>query len=502
MKLSQFGLQPRRERPGRVGIELPIENDVTPAALQARPGPGTSDVEGGWPALLTAGLSVALILIDGFIVSAAAPEITRAFAVGADHMGLLIGAYTLPLAVAPMIFGIAGDRFGVKRLFALGVGLLMLASVFCALSASFPLLVLSRFLQGTAAAMISPQTLAVASRALGPGRRGFAIGVWGSVSSLGLLLGPIVGAAILAFLPWHAIFLMNLPLGASALLAFWVTVPDGPGPQKPMGRLPLRSMGLLILGAGLLVCSFGMLFRGAGLGFLAAFAGSAILYITGLLERGGAAVLVGPELLARHGFSTAALAAFAVNASSAGTVAILALSLLHSDFSRPPAVLTGAIFMPAMIVVACLMPFAGKRAQARSRLGASLLPIAVGLVIGGPLLIGWALGNGGSPNLPLCAIAVAAQGAGGAVLLSYASLSAMVAAGPLRAGLASGAISMSRNLGTALGAAALTGAASVASSVGEAFLVSAFLATPSLLFCRFYLAELRSPAEIAPAAIH
>lgn len=443
---------------------------------------------GGWPALITAGLSVALILIDGFIISAAAPQITSAFAIGADRMGWLIAAYTLPLAVSPMVFGIAGDRFGVKRLFVLGMGLLMIASILCAMSMSFLELTACRFLQGLGAAMLSPQTLAVAARSLGAERRGFAIGVWGSVSSLGLLLGPVLGGAMLAYLPWHSIFLMNLPLGLLAILAFTSVVPVAKEAIPPARQLPLANIGLLICGAGAVVLSLGSLFRGGMPGAAGIALGGCLLSLWLKRERdpqSEASALMGRVLLGNDAFFKAAAAAFAMNASSAGTVAVLSLTVARTHAA--PSIVIGLLFLPAMIAVAACMPLAGKLAQSRSTLSRRLLLASTVIAIASPLLIGASLAAKDTASLVLCAVAIAAQGIAGAVLLSYATFSALVAAGPLRSGLASGAISMSRNLGTAMGAAALTAAAAISATPERAFFASALLALFSLPFCLRYL---------------
>lgn len=441
---------------------------------------------GGWPALITAGLSVALILIDGFIISAAAPEITAAFSIGADRMGWLIAAYTLPLAVAPVVFGMMGDRFGLKRLFFLGMSLLIAASLLCALSRDLTELTACRFLQGMGAAMLSPQTLAAAAAAFGPEKRGFAIGVWGAISSLGLLLGPLLGGAMLAYLPWHSIFLMNLPLGLLAMLAFAIAIPGSGKAVSSSWRLPLASIGLLVSGAAVLVLSFGSLARGEAIGGVGTALGGVLLFFWFQRERslrGEASALVGRDLLGNRLFAKAAAAAFAMNASTAGTVAVLSLIIVRMHTGVAPSVMTGLLFVPAMIAVIIFMPLAGKLAQSQSAVSRRLLTASAAAAIVSPLLIGVSLGALGSVSLVLCAASIAIQGIAGAMLLSFATFSALVAAGPRRAGLASGAISMARNLGSALGAAALTAAAATFAGQGWAFLISALFALLALPFC-------------------
>ena len=456
---------------------------------------------GGWPALITAGLSVALILIDGFIISVATPEITQAFAVSIDRMGWLVGAYALPLAVAPVIFGAAGDRFGLKRLFFAGVMLLMLGSIFCALSQDVFQLTLARLLQGTGAAMLSPQTLVVASRALGTERRGFAIGVWGAISSLGLLLGPVIGGAVLAYLPWHWIFLINLPLGVMALVAFAVTVPERRDSAAVSVRaLPIRSICLLLPAASAIVLSLGALFHGEVTGIAGVLIG--VTLFTVWIRREASTPddmpsLIGQTLLRNSAVSKAAMAAFAINASTAGTVAVLTTAIADTQ-STTPAITTALIFLPAMLLVACAMPFTGKMAQSASASGHRLVVIAGLLAVISPLLIGWSVSNA-SLHIGICTFAIAVQGLAGAVLISFVTVAAMVAGGAQRAGAASGVVSMARNLGTAIGAAGLTGAMMACGSPAWAFIASSLFATLSLPFCILHL-HLTPARRSAPTA--
>ncbi|MES1990486.1 MAG: MFS transporter [Pseudomonadota bacterium] len=466
-------------------------------AARGRVGDEGHSVGGGWPALIAAGLSVALILIDGFIISAAAPQITTAFNLRADHMGWLIAAYTLPLAVSPMLFGLAGDRFGGKPLFVSGMSLLIIASLLCAASSSLPELTFCRFLQGFGAAMLSPQTLAAAAQSLGAARRGYAIGIWGSVSSLGLLAGPVVGGVILAYLPWHAIFLMNVPLGLIALIGFVLTVPDRTDMPPPSSqRWPIVSAGLLLCGASLIVMSLGSFFRGDMTGLAGAAFGGLLLYLWFRKEDrtpDEGSVLIGQTLVHNGIFLKSVAAAFAMNASSAGTVAVLSLTVAQTQSGMPQSLLAGLIFMPAILVAATVMPMAGKLAQTHSLTGQRLLFLSVIVAIAAPLMIGWSLGQGDLRSLVLCAVAIACQGAAASVLLSFAMVSALVAAGPSRAGLGSGAISMARNLGTALGAAALTAAIATIGGPQTAFGVSALFAAFALPYGIFIARRPISP---------
>lgn len=455
-----------------------------------------SDRLGGWPALVAAGFAVSLVLIDGFIVSAAAPHLMADFGMGPEHMGWLIGAYVLPLAALPLIFGALGDRFGIRKIFSLGILLLVSGSLLCATSGSLIELVLWRFVQGCGAALISPQTLNAAAAALGAARRGLAIGAWGALSSVGLLLGPILGGLILSYMSWHWIFLVNLPLGLLALAGFLWTVPQRAPSHAGAWTPPLLSAALLALSVGFLVAALGPTFRGEAVGLGGVIAGLLGLYLWARRETRpspAAPQLVGPAILGSGQFRTACLAAFAMNASSAGTVAVISI-IIAGALGEVDAVLTGLLFVPGMLAVAALMPYAGKLAQQRTRLSRHCLTAASAAAILSPACTGLAFFAGAEPAYGAAAAAIAAQGAAGAFILSYASFGAVTAVEMKNAGLASGALSMSRNIGTAIGAATLTGVIAISGSLALPFVASFCLAALSLPFLRRYLRDARAAA--------
>ncbi|MBX3491811.1 MAG: MFS transporter [Parvibaculum sp.] len=457
------------------------------------------DALGGWPALVVSGFAVSLVLIDGFMISIATPHLLEAFQMKPEHMGWIIGAYVLPLAALPLIFGALGDRYGVRRLFSCGVVLLVAGALLCATADTMYQLILWRFLQGCGAALISPQTLNAAATALGASRRGLAIGVWGALSAAAMLLGPIIGGLVLSYLDWRWIFLVNLPLGLLALSGFLVAVPKRPVPTVATGRpaLPIASALMLATGAGLIVAALGPGFRGEPIGAAGLAAGVAILafwYRRERRDQSVAAFLVGPDILANRSIARACLAVFAMNASSAGTVAVISLAVMQAQ-GAANAALTSWIFVPGMVMVAALMPYAGSLAQRRTNLSRFGLIAAVMTAIITPALTGAALFALPQPSFAIAAAAIALQGTGAAFVLSYATFGAIISVAPKDAGLASGSLSMSRNIGTAVGAATLTGSIAVTGSLHLAFVASLCLATLALPFLRQYLQRTAAAAS-------
>ena len=106
-----------------------------------------------------------------------------------------MNAYVLSLAVLLMTGAALGDRFGRKRLFVAGMGLFVIGSAACALARSVGWLIAARAVQGAGAAVMMPLALALLSAAFPPARRARALGIFGAVTGLGVVLGPLVGGA-------------------------------------------------------------------------------------------------------------------------------------------------------------------------------------------------------------------------------------------------------------------------------------------------------------------
>src|SRR5580700_5501018 len=127
-----------------------------------------------------------------------------------------VNAYTLSFAVLLMTAAAAGDRLGRRRIFAAGLALFAVSSPACALAPDAGVLIAARAVQGAGAAMIMPMALALLNGAFPPARRGWAIGIYGSVTALAAVLGPVFGGAVTQSLGWRWIFWLNVPVALVA----------------------------------------------------------------------------------------------------------------------------------------------------------------------------------------------------------------------------------------------------------------------------------------------
>jgi EmrB/QacA subfamily drug resistance transporter len=154
---------------------------------------------------------------DGSIVTVAIPRMRDALHASLAEMQWVANSYTLVLSAFLLLGGAAGDRYGLRRVYALGIALFALASFACALSTGSTALILARAAQGFGAALMVPGSLALIAAHFPTGERGRAIGVWAATTSIAAALGPLLGGWLVDHAPWQSIFLINLPFAALGL---------------------------------------------------------------------------------------------------------------------------------------------------------------------------------------------------------------------------------------------------------------------------------------------
>src|SRR5690242_14451 len=168
--------------------------------------------------------SIALFMttLDNLVVTTALPVIRHDLHASLSGLEWMVNAYTLTFAVLLLTGAALGDRFGRRRLFAIGLAIFTFGSVIAALSTSVDMLIIGRATQGLGGAIVVPLTLTILSAAVPPERRGLALGGWGAIAGLAIALGPVVGGAIVEGINWHAIFWINVPIGIVLVpLALW-----------------------------------------------------------------------------------------------------------------------------------------------------------------------------------------------------------------------------------------------------------------------------------------
>src|SRR5580765_1529294 len=141
--------------------------------------------------------SIALFMttLDNLVVTTALPVIREDLHASLEGLEWTVNAYTLTFAVLLLTGAALGDRFGRRRMFAIGLGIFTLASAAAALAPTMGVLVAARAVQGAGGAIVMPLTLTILSSAVPAEKRGLALGAWGGIGGLAVALGPLVGGA-------------------------------------------------------------------------------------------------------------------------------------------------------------------------------------------------------------------------------------------------------------------------------------------------------------------
>jgi EmrB/QacA subfamily drug resistance transporter len=192
--------------------------------------------------LVICSMSLLLVGLDATIVNVALPAVHRSFHSTVSGLQWTVDAYTLVLASLLMLAGSTADRFGRRRVFQTGLGLFSLGSLLCASAPSLGLLVAFRVVQAIGGAMLPPVAMAIIRNTFeDPHERAQAIGVYAAMFGISMVLGPVLGGALVSAISWRAVFLVNIPfvLATIALAARFVPESRAPRPRHidPVGQV-------------------------------------------------------------------------------------------------------------------------------------------------------------------------------------------------------------------------------------------------------------------------
>ncbi len=199
-------------------------------------------------------LGAIMSILDITVVSVALPTFARVFEASFAEVAWTMTAYTLALATVIPVTGWAADRFGTKRLYMAALALFTIGSGLCATADSIELLIGYRVLQGLGGGMLMPLGMTIMTRAAGPHRIGRLMAILGIPMLLGPIGGPILGGWLIDIASWHWIFLINVPIGAIALVYAQFALPkDTPEPSESFDVV-----GMLMLSPGLALFLYGV----------------------------------------------------------------------------------------------------------------------------------------------------------------------------------------------------------------------------------------------------
>src|SRR5262245_13453914 len=405
-----------------------------------------------WFALALLSAVQFMVVLDIAIVNVALPSIQVDLGFSEESLQWVVSAYALVFGGFLLLGGRTADVIGRKRLFLIGLVAFTLASLFAGLAWSEASLITARALQGLGAAIITPAALSIVSTTFAEGRdRNIALGVWGAVGGFGAAAGVLLGGVITDALSWEWIFFVNVPVGALAFVLAPFLVDESRDASVKHFDLP----GAVLVTAGLSTVVYAITQAGQD-GWLAgetiAFFVASLVLLAGFV----AWELRHPEPLMRFGILRTKTVAGANVAGFILGTAIFAMFLMLTLYMQQvlgySAMKTGLAYLA---VAGTAIIWSAVAAQLVTRVGVKpvlvtgMVALTAGLVYFTQVSVGGSYLGDLLPGFLVIGVGIG---------FSFVPISIAALAGvqPAEAGLASGLINTSQQIGGALGIAALS----------------------------------------------
>jgi EmrB/QacA subfamily drug resistance transporter len=433
----------------------------------------TATAKRKWLALALLSVVQFMVVLDIAIVNVALPSIQVDLGFSQENLQWVISAYALFFGGFLLLGGRSADLLGRRRIFLGGLVVFTLASLFAGLAWSEASLITARAVQGLGAAIITPAALSILSTTFHEGReRNIALGVWGAVGGFGAAAGVLMGGILTDALSWEWIFFVNVPVGVVAIALAPILLDESRDSSVKTFDLP----GAALVTAGLSSLVYAITQAGQE-GWLAGrtigFAGASLVLLAGFVGW----ELRHPEPLMRFGLlRTKTVAGANVAGFIMGTAMFsmfLMLTLYMQQVLGYSAMETGVAYLA---VAGTAIIWSGVAAQLVTRVGvkpvlvSGMTFLTAGLIFFTQVSVGGSYVSDLLPGFLLIGVGIG---------FSFVPITIAALAGvePAEAGLASGLINTSQQIGGALGIAALSTIATTRTD--EA--VSAGTAVPSAL---------------------
>jgi EmrB/QacA subfamily drug resistance transporter len=426
-------------------------------------------MERKWWTLIVVCVATFMLLLDITIVNVALPKIAGDLHASFSDIQWVIDAYALTLASVLLTTGSLADLLGRRLVFTIGLVLFSLTSLLCALSPSALFLILARGGQGIGGAIMFSTSLALLAQDFHGRERGTAFGAWGATIGASAAVGPLLGGGLTQAFGWPSIFLINVPIGAAAVLLTLARVRES---RDPAGTR-IDWIGTVTFTGALFLLVFATI-KSPTLGWgstevVACLAASAALLVTFLISQAvQAGAMFDLSLFRKPTFNGASVVAFAVSSSMFAMFLYLTL-YLQTILGFSP-LQTGLRFLPVTVVSFVVAAVAGnltERVPVRMLLSLGLALTGAGLL----LMRGLTVSSGWTALLAGFLLA----GAGVGLVNPALASTAIGVVPPQRSGMASGINSTFRQVGIATGIAVL---GSIFQSQIQSYLVPRLAGTP------------------------
>ncbi|WP_433137561.1 MFS transporter [Actinomadura nitritigenes] len=330
--------------------------------VDQRPAPAIvrhHDRKSGWWPLAAIVAAVFMLMLDATVVTVAVPGMRHDLHADLGDLQWVVNAYTMAMAAFQLTAGAFADRWGRRRSFLAGVALFAAASLACGLAPTAATLIAARAVQGLAGALMFATTLALIAQCYTGQARGVAFGVRGTAAGLAVVLGPVVGGALVSGLGWRWVFLVNVPVGAVTLAMGARALPRE---ETPRARRRIDLAGPCLLAVSLSLLVFGLLrVQDHGWGSaetaLVFCASAASLAAFLAVESRLADPMLDLPIFRDRAFSGTQIGSFAVQASVFAL--LIYVSLWFQDQLGFSALKTGLCFLPLVVPILVAGPIAG-----------------------------------------------------------------------------------------------------------------------------------------------
>jgi EmrB/QacA subfamily drug resistance transporter len=373
-----------------------------------------------------------MVFLDSTVVNVALPVIGHDLHASASSLQWILNGYLLSLASLILLGGALGDRYGRRRVFAIGAALFTGASLLCAVAPTVETLIVARLLQGVAGALLTPGSLAMIESSFRQPDRPRAIGAWSGLTGVAAAIGPLLGGYLVGAVSWRAVFFINLPLGIFVVLSAR-RVPESRDPTAT-GHLDIRGAALAALGlAGTTYALIEAPGHGSSVLTWAAGIGGVIALILFVMqERSSPEPMLPLGLFANRQFSAANVVTFVVYAALGG-VFFLLVAFLQISMGYSP-IAAGAASLPITVLMLLFSARSGALAQ---RIGPRI-PLTLGPVIVAAGLLLMTQINPGDTYMASVFPAVVVFGVGLTLVVSPVTATVLAAADERHSGIASG----------------------------------------------------------------
>ncbi|MFJ4524621.1 MFS transporter [Streptomyces sp. NPDC088810] len=386
--------------------------------------------QGKW-ILLTTVLGSSMAMLDSTVVNVALPRIGHDLDADLAALQWTVNAYMVTLAGLILLGGSLGDRYGRRKIFALGVVWFAAASLLCGLAPSPAVLIAARALQGIGGALLTPGSLALIQASFDPDDRSRAVGLWSGFGGIGAAVGPFLGGWLVAGPGWRWVFLLNVPLALLCVPVALRHVPES-ADQRAHGRFDVLGAALGALALALLTYALIEARGGSAAVAVTAVAGLAAAVAFVRVERHRPDPMLPPDIFASRQFTAVNLVTLCVYAAFGGFFFLTALQLQVVAGYSPLA--AGTALLPT---TALMLLFSSRSGALADRTGPRL-PLTVGpLLCAAAMLLMLRVGKD-ADYLTDVLPALLVMGAGMVTLVAPLTATVLASVDATRAGLASG----------------------------------------------------------------